>query len=1126
MTSYVSFGDDKEILPAPDSSSYNVAAAASLSNVTGDLIDNAVNHVLKEKGLPGPTEHMIRGMLANDSNSAVARAYYHSMLAKPSLSTLDVLGKTELVLPYRFSDDKQLQMLREYAPEFSIKSVQRETHDHPMAAACRLVDRKLVYSRIPPNVSVSDVGGSIIPLVLAGNLGNPVHSCSPIVDRKDPGRDKLNRLRVKQISADPHQREVVRAAARRYLNRDSEAMCDNVVQKCSHKSVAISCIHVYDIPMEDWPGIMSNKGSTLVEGCMLFPQSVYSVTAGEIPYAGARYEINVVKNTFSMGFINSAAWWYSHKLSDYVKYGVDQVLYHASGTYSYKIVERRGDTIYYRILKVALPSEFQPLPVYRVPGVPMVRVNGFPVQRVTGSARDRDLVGILSKHARRCEHLFPAVLWHDMLGHAKECAERGTLTYERMVNYYRTVAPRQSINGVIVAGGTTVEDLNQLVALIVHVALFAYLSVAKTKIETEALTHFEIEDREAYTRGNFVEAMAAMGRTLKSTLSLFVLPLEMCLNLMADKATDRMLATGFDWSFEPEYREVSMRKLIPTLFSSENDNNVVDDPVWFDSAFFNAPAAQIKDALADASTASLVLDCLGDVLPDDFISKLESKVASDEPEETEMVDEDNCDVERGRNNKDFGSVHGLTNALPGSVASIVSEDERFRRYASVQEAIVEAQEESKKSEAACADHFGRMMTSNSPNKKLIADWGEQFGNPDYWWVNDGIVQESVSGLKPEDFIHSALFIPHDYEGKRLLEVTEEKFEGISAGEHVTKVYKKIEANYTGWAYTNDSLMIYNGPAIVESMKASLSKSMDFQVVLMQGPPGCGKTTSIVEKALPSDIVLVPARKAAAETALRLAAKGKEYRSMAVNRVKTVDSYMVNRLVSARVSALKSDRLLADEAFMTREGRWLAAAALLEVSVIYAYGDENQIPHVPRAESASLFIKLQYQLSHHSYLTYRCPAELLACWNSVFDYKVRSTSEVRGEVNMCSTHVGLDVPDGCVMMGMYQADKKLLSAIYSGLSHKVKIMTVHESQGNTYEHVRLHRFDLRKRVDKLSLYDRPPYVLVAMSRSTHTFTYVSPDLDDLVSKWIKKGKDSRRIEACKDVATAGKTLEFL
>ncbi|QKN22719.1 replicase [Erysiphe necator associated ssRNA virus 11] len=1125
MTSYVSFGDDVGAPAVVNPSSHNVAATASLSNVTGDLIDNAVNQVLKEKGLPGPTEHMIRGMLANDSNSAVARAYYHAMLAKPSLSSLDILGKSDLVLPYRFADDNQLQMLRDYAPEFSIKSVQRETHDHPMAAACRLVDRKLVYSRIPPNVTVSDVGGSIIPLVLAGTLGNPVHSCSPIVDGKDPGRDKLNKLRVKQILADPHQKETVRKAAKRYLDCDTDAMCNNVVQRCSYTSVAISCIHVYDIPIEDWPGIMSNKGATLVEGCMLFPQSVYSVTAGDIPYAGARFEIDVKKNIFSMGFSNSAAWWYRHKLSDYVKYGVDQVLYHKSGTYSYKIVERRGDTIYYRILKVALPNKIQPSPVYRVPGVPMVRVNGFPVQRLTGSARDRDFVGILSSHARRCQHLFPALLWHDMLGHAKECAERGTLTYERLVNYYRTVAPRQSINGVIVAGGTTVEDLNQLVALIVHVSLFAYLSVAKTKVETEVLTHFEVADRDAHARGSFIEVMAAMGRTLKSTLSLFVLPLELCLNLIADKATDRVLATSFDWSFEPEYREISLKKLVPTLFSSISDNNVVDDSVWFDSAFYHAPVAQVKDALADASTASVVLDCLGDLLPDEFVAKLENKISDTAKESAETsevvgVNTNQDDV------KNYGSVHGLTNALPGSVGFIIDEDERARRYASVQEAIVEAIEESKKSEAACADHYGRMMTANRPNKKLMSDWGEQFGNPDYWFVKDGVIQESISGLNSDDFLHSAVFIPHDYEGKRLLEVTEERFEGVSAGEYVVKIYKKIEANYTGWAYTNDSLMVYNGPAIVESMKESLSKSMDFQITLMQGPPGCGKTTSIVDMALPTDIVLVPARKAAIETSHRLAAKGKEFKSMAQNRVRTVDSYMVNRLTSTKVSSLKTQRLLADEAFMTREGRWLAVAALLGASIIYAYGDENQIPHVPRAECPSLFVKLKYQSCEHSYLTYRCPAEILACWNSVFDYKIRTRSEVRGEVSMHPSHVGIDIPDGCVMMGMYQADKKKLTEMYSGSARKIKIMTVHESQGNTYKHVRLHRFDLRKRVDKLSLYDRVPYVLVAMSRSTDTFSYIAPDLDDLVSKWIKVGKDSRRIEACKDVVSAGKTLEFL
>lgn len=1112
------------------SSVHRVTAAASLNNVDGDIIDVATNEILNEKNLPGPTEKMIRGMLANDSQSAVARTLFHSMLTKPKISTMSILGRSDLVIPYRFSDDKQLQLLRDYAPEFAIKTASKESHDHPMAAACRLIDRKLVYSRVPTNQTVSDVGGSIIPLVLGGMLGNPVHSCSPIIDGKDPGREVLNKLRIEEIYADPHRKQEVRESARRYLERDRDSMCDNLVQHCSYQSKVITSIHVYDIPIGDWPSIMHNKGSSLVEGCLLFPQTIFTNVSGDIPYAGARFEVDIKRNKFSMGFKNSNAWWYQHKLSDYLKYGVDQIIEHKSGTYSYKIVERRGDTVFFRILKVANSKEMRPVPVYRVPGIPMVIVNGFAVQRVKNDYSNKDLTGIFSKNARRCQHMFPAVLWREMLSHAKQNVERGTLTYERMINYYRTVAPRQSINGVIIAGGTTVEDLNQLVALIVHVSLFAYLSVAKTRVETEVLTHLEMDNRKEFGQGNFVTVMAAMGRTLKHTLSLFILPLELCIEALAERGTRRMLETGFDWSFQPEYREVSLKQLVPSIFSSISDNHIVDDSIWIDAAIANAPAAQVTDALNDEGTAAIVLDCLSDVLPEDYKTKLSEVInkAKEKPEDDDTLINPTVSEEDSGKGKvpQQGSKCGVTNVANTAASSFVSDEEKDRRRASILEAINEAQEEAKNSEAACADHYPVMMISGEPSLKLMADWREQFYNPDYWYVERGLIVNSASGLNGSDFIHSAVFVPDAFEGNRLYEVVDQQYSGPSCGEMVQRVHKRIDSDFTGWAMTDDSLMIYNGPAIIQSMKQSLAKSMDFEIVLMQGPPGCGKTTSIIQKAEPLDVILVPARKAARETSSRLKAKGSRFVKMAKERVKTVDSYMVNRLTSRKIDAIRADRLLADEAFMTREGRWLAVAALLGVSRVFAFGDEKQIPHVPRALSPSLYVKLRYQRAEESFITYRCPPQSLACWNSQFDYKVRTMSGIEGEVQMIDSHRGLEIPNGCVMMGMYQSDKKRLTEIYANSMHKIEIMTVHESQGNTYEHVWLHRFDPRKRTDNFSLYDKPEYVLVAMSRNTHTFKYISTDLDDLVSKWIKIGADSRRIEAAKDITTVGKSVEYV
>jgi hypothetical protein len=357
-------------------------------------------------------------------------------------------------------------------------------------------------------------------------------------------------------------------------------------------------------------------------------------------------------------------------------------------------------------------------------------------------------------------------------------------------------------------------------------------------------------------------------------------------------------------------------------------------------------------------------------------------------------------------------------------------------------------------------------------------------------------------------------------------VREEEYKGMSMGEYVERLYCKLsDDTFSGWAYTDDSLLIHNGPDIVAALKESLTRPMDFKVVLYQGPPGCGKTTQIVETARVTDVVLVPVRKAARETAARLVAHNPSFSAVVKSRVRTTDSYLANCLRARGVRELRTGRVLADEGFMTRGGRWYAAAALLGASEIWAYGDEKQIPHVPRAECPKLHLRISAQQVRETFVTYRCPARSVACWGSVYDWRVRSASEVPGEVEHVVSVSGREVPRGCVMMGMYQADKRVLRDKYKGCPVPIQIMTVHESQGNTYEHVWLHRFDLRKRSDKFSLYDREEYVLVAMSRNTKGFLYVAPDLGDVVSRWIKVGADLRRQAAAADVKSAGESKEY-
>jgi len=114
--------------------------------------------------------------------------------------------------------------------------------------------------------------------------------------------------------------------------------------------------------------------------------------------------------------------------------------------------------------------------------------------------------------------------------------------------------------------------------------------------------------------------------------------------------------------------------------------------------------------------------------------------------------------------------------------------------------------------------------------------------------------------------------------------------------------------------------------------------------------------------------------------------------------------------------------------------------------------------------------------------------------------------------------------------MYQDDKKVIAQLYKAVTTSYRIMTVHEAQGNTFQHVRLHRFVRGKSQthvpDAFDLFQKDSYVLVAMTRHTHSFGYFTQMGEDNVTRRIRQGKLQSRINAAADLASAGEPVEHL
>jgi len=338
----------------------------------------------------------------------------------------------------------------------------------------------------------------------------------------------------------------------------------------------------------------------------------------------------------------------------------------------------------------------------------------------------------------------------------------------------------------------------------------------------------------------------------------------------------------------------------------------------------------------------------------------------------------------------------------------------------------------------------------------------------------------------------------------------------------TVSYRRLhDSNYSGWMMTTDDTLIFNGPPVISALTDALTLDHDYSIKIEAGPPGCGKTYAIIHSYVEGDAVSCPVRQSVEDTRRELASVlGRTVASLKTN-VRTIDSYMVNRATRP----LRATKLFADECFMTHAGKWYAMAALIGARELVAYGDPYQIPHIPRAKVPALYVRLQGEVNW-SYLTRRCPPNLVATWSHIYGHRVRTTVQDGGTVSWIKADKHPDPPRGCVMMCMYQADKKLLQAYYKGMN--VVIMTTHESQGKTFDHVCLHNPEkrLRPRGDPYYLFESARHVLVAMSRSRQSFWYckASQNPDD-VTDWLPAADNPRAVDAMRAVDTVGEPAQI-
>ncbi|QKN22704.1 replicase [Erysiphe necator associated ssRNA virus 10] len=1097
----------------PDDGEEGVAAAPSVferAEVTAGMVDEAADNVLG--GVPTEDAFLTRRLWAMDPTTDVANAFFNSQVDSRATSKFPVSGKIKHTIPYVLLAE-EVRVLVESYPEFDFNFTGGEVHDHAMAAACRSADKKILASQIPTFVRYKDIGGSIVQHVEHGDL--KCVTINDVIDDKDSARMSLAKMRLKKIAAGTGSTfgnpQVSQRMAVSVLAGEHDYFVQKNAMVDDTQAVAAIMCHVYDIRLEDVPGIMERGNTHILEGCVHFSNKFFDVPEGELDLVHARYSIDAAKDLFKMGFENSPTPWYHHKWSNYMRYGVDQILQGEHYKYSYKVRERRGDTVFFRVLRIGAKAEINRRQYYDVPGVDMVEVDGFEFEPVRSVK--------YNKLPRRKLWTFPAQLWQTMVRDAAVRVARGGLDYNALVDTYRTAVVPQHLNGVAINADNRIH-MDLLGPLVLHAGFYAYSDMLLLDREVSTTMSVAIGSRGLDAETTIFKTFDAfLGAALKG-LGMLCFPLTWLMRAINGAQRDSVLNLLVSWKPIPRIKRMKASMFIDMkksdhLFLPPSEvpyKEKVADTWLFDVV------AHLKDK---PDTAAEVLSSVGEFLPQGLRASLGDVAKS--VDESSGVSQGPTLVGGRSGSAGAGSEYGPHTNV---VRIPRTGDIEVHRINAIKEAIVEVEMETNKIEGSCAKWHRELTPTGTPKKEWLEKARDRMFDPDLWYVNNGGLVESLLGGAEMRFSHAAVWCPRPdpITGSHLRSVREEQHVTGEGKDAVTRTHLVIpDATFTGWVFVNESLKIFNGPDILRSLRASLDMQHDYSIVVHQGGPGAGKTSQIVAGFGRGDAVLCPVKASTEDTREKLFEKtGMDRRDLRVC-VRTLDSLLVN----FDSNPVFADKVHMDELFMAHSGKIYAALALLGATEVHGYGDREQIPHVPRVDVPKLYLRVDPDVRVDHYLVYRCEPDIMALWAGVYNYTLRTPLKGKGVVKRLYSADGCDFSGVTALLVMYQADKVTLKNLYP--RYKKNIMTVHESEGKTFDKTFLFNFEMRKRgpEDAFYLFNKKAYCNVAASRSRKEFYYIKKSKEpDLITGWITKAQDPRRIKAVCDVETAGASVEFV
>lgn len=259
------------------------------------------------------------------------------------------------------------------------------------------------------------------------------------------------------------------------------------------------------------------------------------------------------------------------------------------------------------------------------------------------------------------------------------------------------------------------------------------------------------------------------------------------------------------------------------------------------------------------------------------------------------------------------------------------------------------------------------------------------------------------------------------------------------------------------------------------------------ISLVQGVPGCGKSTYIINNATDCDLILTTTKAAANDMQDRRMKKTGNPKLSQMTR--TIDSYLLNK----RNKAVK---VFIDEAIMSHAGNIVAVAFFSQAKEVVCLGDTAQIPFISRTPTVQVkYERLNMITIPKEFLSvsHRCPVDVIAKIADQYEQHITTTNYRNNTMVVKRINSYKDPPykaDSMDKRVQYitftQADKMELKR--QGIDGK----TINEFQGSQSEIIKLVRFS---QIND-AIYSNISQILVAISRHTKQFICYSIIEDDL------------------------------